>query len=205
VGVVLAALHGCRGCGPYSRCCTPAAARLQLSSPSPAGRATAAHPNNRAACAAAPPHTHPTLATPPHPLHPANRCCPAPHPPPPSPPPHPLPRAQHYKAHSAAVTQLAFHPTGSFLLTSSLDTSLRVWDLREGQLLYTLHGHEGATSGVAFSPAGDYFASAGARASPPAPPPAPPWPPCSAPSARGLRADAAPRAPPAPPQPPTSS
>jgi hypothetical protein len=76
--------------------------------------------------------------------------------------PRPLP-PQHYKAHSGAVTQLAFHPTGSFLLTSSLDTSLRVWDLREGQLFYTLHGHEGATNAVAFSPAGDYFASAGAR------------------------------------------
>lgn len=39
---------------------------------------------------------------------------------------------------------------------------LQVWDLREGQLFYTLHGHEGASMGVAFSPAGDYFASAGA-------------------------------------------
>ena len=37
-----------------------------------------------------------------------------------------------------------------------------MWDLREGQLFYTLHGHEGATYGVAFSPAGDFFASAGA-------------------------------------------
>lgn len=39
---------------------------------------------------------------------------------------------------------------------------LQVWDLREGQLFYTLHGHEGATYGVDFSPAGDFFASAGA-------------------------------------------
>lgn len=37
-----------------------------------------------------------------------------------------------------------------------------MWDLREGQLFYTLRGHEGASLGVAFSPAGDYFASAGA-------------------------------------------
>lgn len=34
--------------------------------------------------------------------------------------------------------------------------------MREGQLFYTLRGHEGASLGVAFSPAGDYFASAGA-------------------------------------------
>lgn len=38
----------------------------------------------------------------------------------------------------------------------------QVWDLREGALFYTLHGHEGATLAGAFSPAGDYFASAGA-------------------------------------------
>ena len=38
----------------------------------------------------------------------------------------------------------------------------QVWDLREGQLFYTLYGHEGAISEVAFSPAGDFFASAGA-------------------------------------------
>ncbi len=33
---------------------------------------------------------------------------------------------QHYKAHAAAVTGLAFHPGGNFLLTSSLDTTLKV-------------------------------------------------------------------------------
>ena len=40
--------------------------------------------------------------------------------------------------------------------------AVQVWDLREGQLFYTLHGHEGATYGVDFSPAGDFFASGGA-------------------------------------------
>ena len=46
--------------------------------------------------------------------------------------------------------------------SSSQDTTLKIWDLREGQLFYTLHGHEGATLAAAFSPAGDYFASGGA-------------------------------------------
>ncbi len=40
-----------------------------------------------------------------------------------------------------------------------IQAGVQVWDLREGQLLYTLHGHEGPTYGVAFSPAGDFFAS----------------------------------------------
>lgn len=45
-----------------------------------------------------------------------------------------------------------------------------MWDLREGQLFYTLHGHEGATTAAAFSPAGDYFASGGADEQARAPP-----------------------------------
>jgi WD40 repeat protein len=69
---------------------------------------------------------------------------------------------QHYRAHTGPVTNAVFHPSGHFLLTTSLDASLKLWDLREGCLLYTLQGHEGATLGAAFSPAGDYFASAGA-------------------------------------------
>lgn len=42
------------------------------------------------------------------------------------------------------------------------DSTLKIWDLREGQLFYTLHGHEGAIMATTFSPAGDYFASGGA-------------------------------------------
>ena len=33
---------------------------------------------------------------------------------------------QHYRAHTGAITGAAFHPSGSFLLTSSLDTTLKV-------------------------------------------------------------------------------
>lgn len=47
-------------------------------------------------------------------------------------------------------------------LTACGVACMQVWDLREGQLFYTLHGHEGATLGTGFSPAGDYFASSGA-------------------------------------------
>lgn len=37
-----------------------------------------------------------------------------------------------------------------------------MWDLVEGRLFYTLHGHEGAVNAAAFSPLGDFFASGGA-------------------------------------------
>lgn len=33
---------------------------------------------------------------------------------------------QHYSAHSGPVTNVSFHPSGDFLLSSSLDTTLKV-------------------------------------------------------------------------------
>ena len=33
---------------------------------------------------------------------------------------------QYYEAHQGAVTDLSFHPSGNFLLSSSMDTSLKV-------------------------------------------------------------------------------
>ena len=45
-------------------------------------------------------------------------------------------------AHSAAVNSLSFHPSGNFLVTASQDTTLKVLDLMEGRLFYTLHGHQ---------------------------------------------------------------
>lgn len=60
------------------------------------------------------------------------------------------------------MTAVTFHPSGRYLLSSSLDATLKVWDLRMGYALYTLYGHEGATTAVNFSPDGDYLCSGGA-------------------------------------------
>lgn len=43
---------------------------------------------------------------------------------------------------------------GDYLLSSSEDSTLRVWNLREGQLFYTLQGHQGPARSTCFSPAG---------------------------------------------------
>ena len=70
---------------------------------------------------------------------------------------------QHYDAaHGGSVNYVSFHPSGNFLLTCSNDNTVKVWDLREGQLFYTLNGHDGPATCCEFSQNGDYFATGGA-------------------------------------------
>jgi centriolar protein POC1 len=40
------------------------------------------------------------------------------------------------------VNNVAFHPNGNFLLSASSDATLKIFDLLEGRLIYTLHGHQ---------------------------------------------------------------
>jgi len=60
------------------------------------------------------------------------------------------------------VNSIAFHPEGNFLLSSSNDQTLKITDLRQGQVIYTLYGHERATFATTFSQNGEFFASGGA-------------------------------------------
>ena len=59
------------------------------------------------------------------------------------------------------MSSVSFHPSGRYLLSASNDSTLKIWDLRQGHILYTLYGHEGASTCVNFSPCGDFFCSAG--------------------------------------------
>ena len=47
-----------------------------------------------------------------------------------------------FAAHAGAVSKLSFHSNGNFLLTSSEDGTLKIFDLLEGRIFYTLHGHQ---------------------------------------------------------------
>ena len=38
---------------------------------------------------------------------------------------------------------------------------MKIWDLRQGHILYTLYGHEGSSTSASFSPCGDYFTTGG--------------------------------------------
>lgn len=51
-------------------------------------------------------------------------------------------RARGFLVHSGTVNSLSFHPAGNFLITASSDCTLKILDLVEGKLLYTLHGHK---------------------------------------------------------------
>ena len=39
------------------------------------------------------------------------------------------------------MTQVKFNPNGSYLLTSSFDKSIKVWDIEKSKLLSSLTGH----------------------------------------------------------------
>lgn len=45
-------------------------------------------------------------------------------------------------AHSGSVNKVSFHASGNYLLTGSDDATLKIFDLLEGRIFYTLHGHQ---------------------------------------------------------------
>ena len=53
------------------------------------------------------------------------------------------------------------HPSGNFLLSTSKDATIKVWDIREGHLMYTLQGHVGPVNAATFSADGRFWATGG--------------------------------------------
>ncbi|KAI9908058.1 hypothetical protein PsorP6_004446 [Peronosclerospora sorghi] len=68
---------------------------------------------------------------------------------------------QHHQAHNGSVTCVTFHQSGNYLLSTSHDHSCTLWEIREGQVLYTLQGHHGAVNVAAFFYDGQVIASGG--------------------------------------------
>ena len=74
---------------------------------------------------------------------------------------------QHYTAHTGPCTSVAVDPkqAGRYLASTGADGTVKLYDLRQGQLLYTLEGHAGGAAACAFSgmsTKGELLASGGA-------------------------------------------
>ena len=73
--------------------------------------------------------------------------------------PKPFKNQGELKGHTGPVTNVAFSPDGSRLVSSSLDGTVRLWDTRSLQSQGELKGHTHWVTSVAFSPDGKWLAS----------------------------------------------
>src|SRR5206468_12793616 len=66
------------------------------------------------------------------------------------------------RAHTAAVTSLAFSPDGKLLVSGGSDSVAFIWNVATGQKLHTLGGHQSGITSVSLSPDGTRALTAGA-------------------------------------------
>ena len=59
------------------------------------------------------------------------------------------------------ATSVAFHPNGYYMASTSYDGTIKIYDLRIGDVFFTLYAHESAVMSCDFSVFGDYFVSGG--------------------------------------------
>lgn len=65
------------------------------------------------------------------------------------------------EGHTDVVTACAYSPDGSFIVSASLDSTLRIWKTSTGQSVCVLTGHTRAINDCVFSPNGCLIVSAG--------------------------------------------
>lgn len=63
--------------------------------------------------------------------------------------------------HRSNCTAVEFHPFGEFFASGSLDTNLKVWDIRKKGCIHTYKGHTRGISTIRFTPDGRWVVSGG--------------------------------------------
>jgi WD40 repeat protein/transcriptional regulator with XRE-family HTH domain len=70
------------------------------------------------------------------------------------------PKPRQFTGHTDLIYGIAFSPDGRFVATASTDTTIRLWDLANGETTRIFSGHSDDVGGVTFSPDGKYIATA---------------------------------------------
>lgn len=68
--------------------------------------------------------------------------------------------------HAAGITSLALAPDGQVIASASYDKTIKLWNLKTGQLINTLTGHNSWVRSIAISPDGQTLASGGGSLDP---------------------------------------
>ncbi|KAJ4439632.1 hypothetical protein ANN_07760 [Periplaneta americana] len=66
---------------------------------------------------------------------------------------------RHFRGHRDSVTALAFNPTMKQLASSSLDSSIMVWNFRQMNRAFRFKAHKDGVMDISFSPSGQLVAS----------------------------------------------
>jgi WD40 repeat protein len=73
--------------------------------------------------------------------------------------PHQPPAVRTLTGHRSSCLSISFHPFNDYVATGSLDTNLKVWDLRRRECIQTYKGHAKGITHVAISPDGRWVVS----------------------------------------------
>lgn len=63
--------------------------------------------------------------------------------------------------HRSNCTAVDFHPFGEFFASGSLDTNLKIWDIRRKGCIHTYKGHTRGVNALRFTPDGRWVVSGG--------------------------------------------
>lgn len=63
--------------------------------------------------------------------------------------------------HRSNCISVDFHPFGEFFASGSLDTNLKIWDIRRKGCIHTYKGHTRGVNAIRFTPDGRWVVSGG--------------------------------------------